>query len=42
VISWLVAQDLEDDEIERFYIEKLKIDRFDYEKALKNLRIDLK
>jgi len=33
VISWLVAQDLDYDEIERFYIEKFKIDRFDYEKV---------
>ena len=36
VISWLVTQELDYDEIERFYIEKFKIGRFDYEKALKN------
>ena len=40
MISWLVAQDLDYDEIDKFYIEKFKIDRFDYEKALKKQRVD--
>jgi hypothetical protein len=40
VISWLIAQELDYDEIERFYIEKFRIDRFDYEKALIKQRVD--
>jgi hypothetical protein len=40
VISWLVAQDLDYDEIERFFIEKFKIDRYDYKKAWKKQRVD--
>jgi len=40
VISWLVAQELDYDEIERFYIEKFRIDRYDYEKALNRQRMD--
>ena len=39
-MNWLVAQDLDYDEIERFYIEKFKIDRCDYEKALKKQKVD--
>ena len=34
VISWLITQELDYDEIEEFYVEKFKIDRFDYEKAV--------
>jgi hypothetical protein len=40
VISWLIARELDYDEIERFYIEEFKIDRLDYEKALKKQRVD--
>jgi hypothetical protein len=37
---WLIAQELDDDEIERFYIENFKINRFVYEKALIKQRVD--
>jgi len=36
VIGWLVVHDLDYDEIERFYIEKFKLNRHDYEMTLKN------
>ena len=40
MISWLIAQDLDYDEIEKFYTENFKINRFDYEKAMKKQRGD--
>jgi len=39
-MNWLIAQELDYYEIERFYIEKFRIDRSDYEKELNKLRMD--
>lgn len=40
MICWLVAQDLDYDKIERFYIEKFRIDRFDLERAFNRQQTD--
>ncbi|HEX9974014.1 MAG TPA: hypothetical protein VGD14_18225 [bacterium] len=40
VMNWLIAQEFDYYEIERFYIEKFRINRFDYEKALKKQGAD--
>ena len=42
VISWLVARDLDYDEVNKFYIETFKIDRFKYEKELRRYQVDYK
>ena len=42
MISWLVAQDLDYDEIDKFYTEKFSIDRFKYGKELRRYQVDYK